>query len=182
MDKDNIKLSTFDTTPLKVQCAEYKDSKYYIVNGKCINDAVWMIHGELDNVDIHVMQNVLNVYLETNPEDDVVFIPQYRFILLDDEKTTVQYVSGFCRDIVGMSRSNVLKVVDELNGKDHESHVGTWSYEIVNTIARFLDNANYQFEQNLGYRIEEVTQDQKITFDTNIALQRLIERDYPEDL
>lgn len=182
MDKDNIKLSTFDTTPLKVQCAEYKDSKYYILNGKCINDAVYMIHGELDNIDIHVMQNVVNVYLETNPEDDVVYIPQYRFILTDDPKTTVEFVSGYCRDIFGMSRAQVYKVVEELNGENHESHVGTWSYEIVNTIARFLENGNYQYDQNLGYRIEEVTQEQKITFDTKVALQQLIERDYPEDL
>lgn len=182
MDKENIKLTTFDTSPQKVMCAEYKDSMYYIMNGKCINDAVYRIHGELDNVDIHVMQNVLNVYLEENPEDDVVFIPLYRFVLLDDPSTTVDFVEGFCRDLLGFNRRRCMEVVSELNSEKAEADVGSFTYEIVNTLSRFLDNGNYQFQQNLGYRIDEVTQEQKITFDTNVALQQLIERDYPEDL
>ena len=182
MDKENIKLTTFDTKPQKVMCAEYKDSIYFILNGKCINDAVRRYHGELDNVDIHVMQSVLNIHLEENPEDDLVYIPLYRLILIDDPKTTVDFVQGFCRDLLGFSRRRCMEVVNELNSDKAESDVGSYTYEIVNTLSRFLDNGNYQFEQNLGHRIEEVTQDQKITFDTNVALQQLIERDYPEDL
>ncbi len=182
MDKQNIKLTTFDTTPQKVMCAEYKDSIYYIMNGKCINNAIYDIHGELENVDIHVLQNVVNVYLSENPEDDVVYIPQYRFILTDDPNTSVQFVSGFCQDLFGYSPSQCLDVVEKLNSSKGEAEIGTFTYEIVNTLARFLQNGNYQFKQNLGHRIEQVSLDQKISIDTNLALQELISRDYPEDL
>ena len=182
MDNGNIKLTTFDTTPQKVMCAEYKDSIYYILNGKSINDFIISIHGELDNIDIHVMQNVVNNYLSENPSDDIVYIPEYRFVLIDDDTTSEQFVEDYCRDILGFKRSRCREVIKELNSAVGESDVGIYTYEIVSTLSRILDNGNYQFEANLQHRIEEVTQDQKIMFNTNLALQQLIERDYPEDL
>lgn len=182
MNNSEIKLSTFETLPIKVAKAEYKDSTYFIANGKDITNFVIEVHGEVENVDIHSIQNVVNRYLEENPQDNAVQIPLYKFYLLDDPKTTIDFVNMYCNDILGLKRRRIINIVDDLNGSTGESYIGNYSREMVTTFSRILENGNVRFNFNLGSRIELVTPEQKLYDENFEVLEQLINRDYPEDL
>lgn len=182
MNNNEISLVTYDTVPVKVTRAEYKDSVYFMANGDDITDYVISVHGELDNVDILSLQNVVNVYLNDNPSKKVVDYPVFNFYLLDDKFTSEMYVHSFCREILGFRTRQSDRVVDDLNSASGEAFCGTFIKEVCTTLCAFITHNNYQRGENLGFRIEELSEEQKIENLSKVALNKLIGRDYPQDL
>ena len=180
MKEDEVKLITFETLPIPVAKARYKDSVYFIADGKDITDYVSRVHGDLD-VDIHSLQNVINVYLEENPDSNVISYPKYKFVLVDDETTSVGFVEMYCTDVLGYNPRQCSEVVRILNSSKHEYVVGTYVYELAITLKNILINGNMNFNQRLGSYIEEVKvqKDETQYFE---VLQTLIKRDYPSDI
>ncbi|WNA16046.1 ClpS domain-containing protein [Xanthomonas phage XaC1] len=182
MNNNDINLVTFDTVPVKVTRAEYKNSVYFIANGEDITDYVISVHGEVDNVDILSLQNVVSNYLYDNPDKKVVDYPVFNFYLLDDKFTSEMYVHSFCREILGFRTRQCENVVNDLNSASGEAFCGTFIKEVCTTLCAFITHNNYQRSENLGFRIEELSEEQKIENLSKDALSKLISRDYPQDL
>lgn len=178
---EKLSIDVFSTSPVTVARATYKDSIYFIMNGKDITEYVRMIHGEVNGVDIHSLQNVVNVYLESNPDAKLVY-PKYDFVLMDDPTTSAEFVLKYCVEILGIGGREVQNVITALNSpkSNNEYFVGTYTGEIAKTLAMYLESGNQTFDQGLKYRLDR--QDSEDPNQWNNLLHTLVKRDYPDDL
>lgn len=179
--KPVVEQEVFTLHPFSVVKASYKDSVYYIAGAYDISSYVQSIQNEHEKVDKKVLQRALNRFLKMNPDKNILNVPKYDFLLLDDATTSVQFVNMFCSDVLRFSNAKCREVVNELNDVGYYK-VGTYSDEMAMTLGHLLEAGNEQLKQNLGWdkvesNVSETNYDAAID-----TLEKLIRRDYPADL
>lgn len=162
--------------------AAYKDSVYYLAGGNDITPYVKTITNDHDEVDGLVLQRGLSLFLEEHPEKNLLEVPKYAFWVLDDPKTSADYVELLCVDVFHMTEEQATEVILALNGSRHSYKMGEFSYEMCQTFASMIENGNEQLEQNLRYDMIPVTSNGKSYDDALEKLEFLIRKDYPQDL
>lgn len=177
-----IEQQVFSLNQFSVVKAAYRDSVYYIAGSNDITQYVTRIESDHNLVDVQTLAAGLQKFLEENPEKNPLAVPTFDFVLLDDPKTSAEFVEFLCDDVFHMSDTQCTDVILALNGPTHSYHVGSFSFEMCHTFGSMIDNGNTQLEQNLKYDIIPVHASNK-TYDAAIeTLESLIRKDYPSDL
>lgn len=177
--KNEIQQELFALHPYDVVKATYKDSVYYIAGAYNISEYVPSdINEENEKVEL---QTSLDRFLRIHPECNILKVPKYDLVLLDDKFTSIQFVNMFCSDVLHFSEDRCFEVVEALNSVG-SYHVGTYSDEMAQTIGHLLEEANVQLKQNLGWDKIERDPTEENYNNSMVVLEKLIRRDYPADI
>lgn len=177
--KNEIQQELFALHPYDVVKATYKDSVYYIAG--TYNISAYVTNDISEGNEKVELQASLDRFLRTNPECNVLKVPKYDVVLLDDKFTSVQFVNMFCTDVLHFTPERCFEAVEALNSVG-SYHVGVYSDEMAQTIGHLLEEANLQLKQNLGWDKIERDQAEEHYNNSMIVLEKLIRRDYPADL
>lgn len=176
-----VEQEMFSLHPFSVVKASYKNSVYYIAGAYDISMYVRSIQKEHALVDEKVLQRALNAFLDLNPECNLLDVPKFDFVLLDDPHTSAQFVAMFCMDVLRYDESKANEVINALNTVGYFK-VGTYSDEMAMTLGHLLEAGNIQLKQNLGWdKIQQLDSEKDAASAMN-TLENLIRRDYPADL
>lgn len=177
--KNEIEQQIFQTNPLPVVKTTYKDSVYYVAGKYDLTRYVENISTSKDE-EFRVEVALKHLIVE-RPEVNKLNVPMFDFILLDDPKTTPNFVSMYCYDVLHFDDVRCNEVIEALNTVG-SYYVGTYSDELTLTLAHLLEEANSQLDQNLGWNKMERQPADDALVDSMVLLEKLIERDYPQDL
>ncbi|AFA44427.1 hypothetical protein [Klebsiella phage phiKp_21] len=178
--KELVNQQVFSLKQFSVVKASYKDSVYYIAGDNDITPYVKNIQSDHSKVDNSVLLNGLNKFLEEHPEKNKLQVPMFDFVLLDDNKTSAQFVAMICYEIFNMTEEEALDVINSCNSDAHMFKVGTYTDEMCITFAAMIDNANAQLKQYLKY--DKIPALNERHYDAALeTLENLIRQDYPED-
>lgn len=177
--KNDIQQEMFALHPFDVVKASYKDSVYYIAGAYDISEFVSPKINDYNAKE--ELQSALNRYLKKHPEHNVLNVPKFDVILLDDAYTSIQFVQMYCSDVLHFSDKRCREVVQALNTVGFYQ-IGTYSDEMAMTLGHLLEEANVQLSQNLGWdKIECDSTEEQYNASMQV-LESLIRRDYPADL
>ncbi|EOR9073901.1 hypothetical protein FOI42_RS02175 [Escherichia coli] len=180
--KHTIEQQVFSLQQFSVVKATYKDSVYYLAGGNDITPYITKLQTEHTKVDNVVLENGLSEFLKEHPEKNLLSVPMFDFILLDDPTTSAEYVECVCNEVFHMDYDEAMDVIDALNSPKHSYNMGSFTDEMCITFASMIDNGNQQLRQNLKYD-KIPTQDNGKDYDAALAkLELLIRKDYPGDL
>jgi ATP-dependent Clp protease adapter protein ClpS len=176
-----VEQEVFQLHPFGVVKASYKDSVYYIAGAYDITDHVKSIQNVHADVDKKVLQRALNAFLKQNPNCNILDVPKFDFILLDDPKTTERFVYMYCTDVLRFDVERCEEVVKALNTQGYYK-VGTYTDEFAMTLGHLLEAGNEQLKQNLKWDKIEHQDSEKDAAAAMLTLEKLIRRDYPADI
>lgn len=179
--KELVNQQVFSLKQFSVVKASYKDSVYYLAGGNDITRYVKNLQSDHNKVDNSVLLSGLNNFLEEHPEKNKLQVPMYDFVLLDDDKTSAQFVAMLCYELFNMTEEQALAVIDACNSTNSMFRVGTYTDEMCITFSAMIDEANAQLKQYLKYDKIPVQNDRQ--YDAALeTLENLIRQDYPEDM
>lgn len=176
-----VEQEMFSLHPFSVVKASYKDSVYYIAGSYDITRYVKVYQNDHSKVDKKVLQVALDSYLRDYPECNLLDVPKFDFVLLDDPTTSAQFVYMYCTDVLRFSESRCEDVIDALNTVGYYK-VGTYTDEMAMTYGHLLEAGNEQLKQNLKWDKMEHLDSEKDAAAAMSTLENLIRRDYPADL
>lgn len=180
--KHTIEQQVFSLQQFSVVKATYKDSVYYLAGSYNITPYVTKLQSEHSKVDNKVLNAGLELFLKEHPEKNLLAVPKFYFILLDDPTTSAEFVECVCSEVFHLNYSESIDVIEALNSPVHSYNMGTFTDEMCITFSAMIDNGNEQLRQNLKYDKIPVQGDGK-DYDAALeALETLIRGDYPDDI
>lgn len=180
--KNSIEQQVFSLQQFSVVKAAYKESVYYLAGGNDITSYINKLQTEYNKVDKNILERGLSQFLKEHPEKNLLSVPMFDFVLLDDPHTSAEFVECLCNEVFHMDPMQSFEVVMALNSDAHAYHIGTFTDEMCITFGSMIDNGNIQLSQNLKYDKIPVKMDNKNHDAALTALETLIRKDYPEDL
>lgn len=180
--KHTIEQQVFSLQQFSVVKATYKDSVYYLAGSNNITPYIMKLQSEHSKVGNLELQVGLSEFLKDNPEKNLLSVPMFDFVLLDDPTTSAEFVECVCSEVFHMDYSQAWRVIEALNSPAHSYKMGTFTDEMCITFAYMIDNGNAQLRQNLKYDKIPAEQNGKNYDSAMLALEGLIRSDYPGDL
>lgn len=182
--KYSIEQQVFSLQQFSVVKASYKDSVYYLAGSNDITSYINKLQTEYNKVDKLVLERGLSQFLKEHPEKNILSVPMYDFVLLDDPTTSAEFVECLCTEVFHLSPNEAWRAVTELNSSAHGNSfkVGTFTNEMCITFGSMIDNGNHQLKQNLKYDIIPTKENSKTHTAALETLESLIRKDYPGDL
>jgi hypothetical protein len=180
--KHTIEQQVFSLQQFSVVKATYKDSVYYLAGSNNITPYVTKLQSEHSKVDNKVLNAGLEQFLKEHPEKNLLAVPKFDFILLDDPTTHAEFVECVCNEVFHMTNEEAWDVIEALNSPARSCHMGSFTDEMCITFAAMIDNGNEQLRQNLKYDKIPAQENGK-DYDAALAvLETLIRSDYPDDI
>jgi ATP-dependent Clp protease adapter protein ClpS len=164
--------------------AKYGESNYYVAGKHDITQYVQAVarSQEQQTVNKTVLELGLQLFFRHNPQQDVLSVPKFDLVLLDDKKTSAEFVMEMCMDLFHFSEERAIEAVTALNSEKHAYTVGTFSEEMCITYCAMFENANAQLSQNIGYDYVPSPLKPQSYEAALQTLETLIRRDYPNDI
>lgn len=164
--------------------AAYGESKYYIAGKHDITDYVKaVVRHSIDGVvNKPVLEESLRLFFSHNPEKNILNVPMFDLVMLDDPNSSAEYVIEMCRDLFHFDEKRCMEVVHALNGKEHAYTIGSFTEEMCITYGAMFQNGNEQLGQNIGMDIVPSTIKPQSYEAALQTLENLIRRDYPSDI
>lgn len=182
--KYSIEQQVFSLQQFSVVKAAYKNSVYYLAGGNDITPYINKLQTEYNKVDKSVLELGLSLFLKEHPEKNILYVPMFDFVLLDDPTTSAEFVECLCTEVFHLSREEAGQAVQCLNSSAHGNSykVGTFTDEMCITFGSMIDNGNIQLRQNLKYDKIPTKENGKTHTAALETLESLIRNDYPGDL
>ena len=179
--KDNIEHEVYKVRDFSVLKASYKNSVYYIAGKNDITSYVQRVQKISNSVNIQeTLKKSLDLFLREHPEKNVLNVPMYDFVLLDDPKTTANFVNHVCSDIFHYTEKQCEDVVNALNSTG-VYRIDTFSSEMCDTFGAMIESGNEQINQNLGW--DKVPVASTSHYEASLStLETLLRRDFPDDI
>lgn len=174
----------FSLDSYSVVKAKYGESNYYVAGKHDITQYVQAAAGYQNQTTVNksVLELGLQLFFRHNPQQNILTVPRFDFIIIDDDKTSAEFVLEMCMDLFHYSEKQALEVIKALNGKEHAYIIGSFSEEMCITYCAMFENANKQLSQNLGFDYVLST-DKPQSYEAALqTLENLIRRDYPNDI
>lgn len=170
MKNIEIKKEVFSLKQMDVTRAYYKDSEYFIAGGFDITDYVNKSHSS--DIKSKIQEGLDSFFLENpNPAS----LKKYNLYLLKDSTTPFGYICSILADVFRKSDAEAYEMTDHLveNGSVLVSTFD--SFEFARTFASMIEVYNEEYDKNLVAEVKEVKELDMV------VLERLINRDHPED-
>lgn len=175
----NIVREVFSLPAMDVVKASYKNSVYYIAGSSDITEYVSTIKNSFDINELEAIKHGLNAFLKDNPKNNTLAVPMFNVVIIDSPKTSTDYIINIVNDIFRKDIDQAHEIVDTIHYHG-SAVVGTYTYEIAHTFACMVETANMQMEQELETDIIPVYTSNSM--DSLEVLEKLIRRDFPEDI
>lgn len=174
--KNEIVREVFSLPQMDVVKASYKTSVYYIAGAVDISDYVYTIKTTYDVDEETAVKHGLAMYLREHPQNQLK-VPQFDLLILNDNKTSYEYVVGVISDL--FRKDDAMELAYEIH--DYGSVVvGTYPFELAHTFACMVETYNKQTGNDLQTDI--VQSSDRSQMDSLAILEKLIRRDHPEDI
>ncbi|SOK58592.1 hypothetical protein [Yersinia phage fHe-Yen9-04] len=173
----NIERKVFSLPNIEVVKASYKNSVYYIAGSNDITEYVKIIKATQDLDDLDAITYGLTLYLRDHPENSQLAVPLFDVVLLNDSKTSFDYVIHIVNDLFRKDITESHQIADLIH-YDGAATVGTYPYELAHTFACMVETANTQTHQELQ---TDIVPSAKVV-DPLSLIEQLIRRDHPEDI
>lgn len=175
----NIVREVFSLPAMDVVKASYKNSVYYIAGSSDITDYVSTIKDSFEINEIDAIKHGLNQFLKDHPKNNVLDVPMFNLVIIDSPQTSTDYIVHLVNDIFRKDIEKSHEIADSIH-YNGSAVVGTYTYEIAHTFACMVETANMQMEQELETDIVPVYKSNSM--DSLEVLEKLIRRDFPEDI
>lgn len=175
----HIVREVFSLPAMDVVKASYKNSVYYIAGDSDITEYVSIVKSSFSIDEVDAIKHGLDAFLRDNPKDNHLAVPLYNLVILNNQKTSKDFVAQVIGDLFRKTFTEATQMADivHYNGS---CVVGTYTYELAHTFACMIETINEQIGEELETDIIETFNSSRMS--SLEVLERLIRRDFPGDI
>lgn len=174
----HVTTTVVNVGPRRIVLFEYKDGAW-LLWGKNDLTREYGMFNKISDIPTRV-QNALNLFLEQNPDKNLISMKTENLVLKNSDTTPFSLVSQFLVEILGFNKERADVITNEINEQGH-AVVGPYTKEVMDTAFAYMNFIGDTMGETLVLPMDRIACNDVHYEETFENIKSIIANKYPED-